>query len=346
MKRDSIGPLVNALASRASDIARVLLPAGVAEGNEWASSSKNHPDIGAVSVVVTGAKAGRVGFWGGRPDAPGTNGGDLLHLIMAVHRCDLKAAMEHARSYLGGAAPVIDEPRAIAEREDKTRRQAEIEAWKIARVRELHAKARPLLDSEGVRYLLSRGIDPRRLFNLSDRVRFLKSAEWWQGARREGNRRAPGPYFPAIICAVDNIAGEQHAGHFTFLSRDLTGKAPVEKPKLMMGPVGTGQIYLRRAAGAGVLQVVNEGMENGLTAMMAHGPADEAIVSPSLAQLKHVPVFDGCMGRIICPHNDWSNEGATREFERSLDALRRQGVPLRVLRASGGVNDLNDMVKP
>lgn len=345
-RRDTIGPLVDALNTRVDSLARELLPAGQMEGGEWASSSKNHSDIGAVSVVLKGSKAGRVGFWQGRPDAPGTNGGDLLHLIMAVNRLDLKAAIQWARDWLGGAAPPVDAAREVVTR-GPSEAEARREAWMRARACELFEAARPLAGSLGEVYLReARGVDLARIDGLSDRVRFHPRVEWWRGASREGARRVPGPYYPAIICAIDDPDRAQLAAHFTFLTRDGRGKAPVEKPKLMMGAVKNGQITLRYGARPGFLKVVNEGVENGFTALMAQEKGDASEVSPSLSSLKHVRGGPGCRGLIICPHNDWANPAAMRDFNTALAMIRRDGLPVAVLRPPEDVNDLNDMVKP
>ena len=342
--RNTIGPLVDALNLRALSLAQTLLPAGQMEGGEWASSSKNHGDIGAVAVVVKGGKAGRVGFWQGRPDKPGTNGGDLLHLIMAVNRTDLRGAIEWARSWLGGAAPPVDATRAVEEDQSRAERDKRVEDWKRNRVRELFEAARPIAGTLAERYMEARGIRLALLPGLSDRVRFHPAVEWWKGATKEGKRRVPGPKFPCIVSAIDSPEGVQMAGHFTFLARDGLGKAPVEKPKLMMAEVGNGMIVLRRGTRPDHRKVVNEGLENGLTAMMAQEPEDAAEVAPSLASLKHVRPGPG--GTIVCPHNDWSNAAAMRDFERALADIRRHGLPVAVLRAPPVVNDLNDMVKP
>lgn len=345
-RRDTIGPLVDALNTRADSLARALLPMGQMEGGEWASSSKNHGDIGAVSVVLKGAKAGRVGFWQGRPDAPGTNGGDLLHLIMAVNRLDLRAAILWARDWLGGAAPPVDASRAVEENADKAAREEKALQWKINRAREVFEASRPLGGTLAETYLESRGIYLRLMPGLSDRVRFNPSVEWWRGASVDGRRRVPGPRFPCLVSAIDDKEGVQQAGHFTFLAKDGRGKAPVENAKLMMGLVKGGSITLRASTKPGHLQVANEGLENGMTALMAQEPDDAADVAPSLSSLKYIPLREGCRGRIICPHNDWSNPAALRDFDGAMAVLRRQGLPIRVLRAVEGVNDLNDMVKP
>jgi|GEM_PF-3556414 hypothetical protein len=343
--RNTIGPLNDALNMRALALAQTLLPAGQMEGGEWASSSKNHGDIGAVSVVVKGSKAGRVGFWQGRPDKPGTNGGDLLHLIMAVNRLDLKGAIEWARSWLGGAAPPVDATRAVKEDVSAREREQKRRDWMRGRARELFEAARPLGGSLAERYMEARGTPLAMLHGLSDRVRFHPSVEWWRGATTDGRRRVPGPRFPCIVSAIDDADGNQLAGHFTFLARDGRGKAPVEKAKLMMGEVQDGLIYLRRSSKPGHRKVVNEGLENGWTAMMAQNRDDAAEVAPSLHSLKHVRGGEGCTGIILCPHNDWNNPAALRDFERAQAAIRRHGLPVAVLRPPPQVNDLNDLVK-
>lgn len=340
MTRD-LAAIKAGLSARAETLCRVLLPGGKIEAGEFVASG-SETGFGKVAVVLKGGKCGRVGFWAGRPDDPSKDGGDLIHLIMAVNRLRLGEAIRWAEEWLGGR------PAAVAERPERPapeRSEDERRAWMEKRALSLFELARPGLGGTVAEIYLrqARGVD-FDFARFSDDVRFHPRLEWWRGGRREGGRRIAGPCFPAIVLASRNAAGDFLGAHCTFLRHDGRGKADVEAAKLMMGSANQGWITLETGAPGGSC-AVNEGFENGATMMMASGPGHWHFVAPSLSALKRIVFPAECAGALLFPHNDWGNEAALRQFKAARAALEAQGKPVKVLRPQG-VNDPNDVVKP
>jgi hypothetical protein len=343
---EEIPRLVAALADRAESLCFALLPGGKIVAGEFTASGAD-TGFGSIGVVLKGGKRGRVGFWAGRPDNPTKDGGDLLHLIMATQGLQMRDAITWANDWLGGAAVAMAD---VPKRQVLEKSEAEIAEWKRKKAVAMFEAAQPVRDhtpaiaSAFWEYLGHRGI-ALHFERLSNDVRFAPRLEYWRGATRTADgRRQPGPAFPAIVCAIRQPDGRQTAVHCTFLSRMGRSKAPVEKPKLMMGEVKGGTICLQEGK-PGDPQILLEGVEDGLTAMMAAGLNYRIEAVTSLANLRHAPLPKGCPLRIICPDNDWHNQAAMAAYARAWDHLAAAGVPMREVRATGGAKDLNDMVK-
>ena len=98
------------------------------------------------------------------------------------------------------------------------------------------------------------------------------------------NGKAEGP-FPVMLARVDNVDGEIIAVHRTYISPDGSGKAPVEIPKLTLGPSGGGSVHLGLPKD-GVL-ALTEGIETGLAVQEATGlPVWAALSTSGLKSVK------------------------------------------------------------
>src|SRR5690606_8114568 len=73
-----------------------------------------------------------------------------------------------------------------------------------------------------------------------------------------------GGCFPAMVALVTDLFGNPVAIHRTYLNHDGSGKAPVRKPKMMLGPCKGNAVRL--APNTGKL-MVGEGIETCLSAM-------------------------------------------------------------------------------
>lgn len=93
------------LAQQAEDVARMLLPDGKREGQEWRCGSVHGEPGDSLGVHLTGAKAG---VW---RDFGADKGGDLIGLWMATKELSLREACEAAMEHLGIAA---DRPAHVA----------------------------------------------------------------------------------------------------------------------------------------------------------------------------------------------------------------------------------------
>jgi putative DNA primase/helicase len=99
-----------------------------------------------------------------------------------------------------------------------------------------------------------------------------------------GLKHASGGVWPAMVAlVVHGETGEALAVHHTFLARDGHGKAPVDPPKMMLGPCRGGVV---RLGGPGDVLMVGEGIETCLAAMQTTGkPAWAALSTSGLRSL-------------------------------------------------------------
>lgn len=88
------------LANSALSVAEMLLPGGRKNGSEWECGSVAGEKGESLKVHLSGPKAG---IW--QDFANPDHNGDLLDLWCAVRGCDLAAALDQARAYLGLSRP-------------------------------------------------------------------------------------------------------------------------------------------------------------------------------------------------------------------------------------------------
>ena len=121
-----------ALAERAPQVAEYLLPGGKKKGQEWKAGSVAGEAGDSLGVHLTGTKAG---VW---RDFAQDIGGDLIDLFMHVRGCNLAAAINEAKSFLGVQDVQLAQPR----------------EWKRPPQRQPEAKPQ----SPAIAWLKSRGI--------------------------------------------------------------------------------------------------------------------------------------------------------------------------------------------
>jgi DNA primase len=102
-----------------------------------------------------------------------------------------------------------------------------------------------------------------------------------------------GSLWPALVAAVTDAAGDLVAIQRTFLKLDGS-KAPIDRPKRALGPVGLGAV---RLAPAGTLIGLAEGIETALSAMELFRVPVWCVLGSNLARLtlpagvRHVVIF-------------------------------------------------------
>lgn len=121
-----------ALAERAPQVAEHLLPGGKKKGQEWKAGSVAGEPGDSLGVHLTGTKAG---VW---RDFAQDIGGDLIDLFMHVRGCNLAAAINESKSFLGVQDVQLAQPR----------------EWKRPPQRQPEAKPQ----SPAIAWLKSRGI--------------------------------------------------------------------------------------------------------------------------------------------------------------------------------------------
>lgn len=171
-------------------------------------------------------------------------------------------------------------------------------------------------------YLRSRGLD----LPASPAVRF-----------HAGLKHLTGGIWPAMVTLVTHgKTGSAIAIHRTFLARDGHGKAPVDSPKMMLGPCRGGMVLLGKP---GDVLLVGEGIETCLAAMQATGkPAWAALSTSGLRSLdlpRAIPEV------IVLADGDAPGEAAALDCARRW---QRKGRSVRIARPPSGM-DFNDLLK-
>jgi hypothetical protein len=151
-----------------------------------------------------------------------------------------------------------------------------------------------------------------------------------------GLKHPSGGMWPAMVALVSRGSDDtSFAIHRTFLTRDGSGKAPVDPQKMMLGPCTGGAV---RLGPIGDRLMIAEGIETALSAMQATGKSAWAALSTSGLRALDLP--DHVRDVIVLADGDEAGEAAAREC-----ALRwkRQGRRVRIARPPQGM-DFNDVL--
>lgn len=159
-----------------------------------------------------------------------------------------------------------------------------------------------------------------------------------QGLRfHPGLKHASGGVWPAMVAlVVHGETGEALAVHRTFLARDGHGKAPVDPPKMMLGPCRGGVVRLGEP---GDVLMVGEGIETCLAAMQATGKPAWAALSTS--GLRSLDLPRAIANVIVLADGDEPGEAAAQHCARRW---QREGRSVRIARPPSGM-DFNDLLK-
>ena len=149
-------------------------------------------------------------------------------------------------------------------------------------------------------------------------------------------RHRAGGGWPAMVALVTNgVDGTPLAIHRTYLARDGADKAPIDEPKMMLGPCRSGVV---RLATPGDVLMVGEGIETCLAAMQATGNPAWAALSTSGLRSLELPT--SIRDVIVLADGDAAGEAAARE---AAWRWKRQGRRVRIARPPRGM-DFNDML--
>lgn len=238
--------------------------------------------------------------------------GPLVHCHAGCTQRDVIAAL-HARGLWGaGAAPRMsaeERKRHDAERAEKSRQAVAI--WEAAQ---------PAQGTVVETYLRSRGINlippPSLRFAVLPLGRI---------------------HYHAMVALVTNaVTGKPQAVHRTFLMPDGSGKAPLGKPKMMLGPCAGGVVNLGHEITTHV--VVTEGIEDALSVMQIERvPTVAALSTSGMTRLKLPPSVRDVT---IAADGDEAGEKAARELAARLAT---SGVTVRIAWPPAG-QDFNDVL--
>lgn len=321
----------------------------------------------SLCIWTRGSAAGGFVDWADRDEVKG----DIFGLVAYLNGKPIKDfvfAAQWLRDMLGIAHMTAEDRRAAAEsRAQRKRENAEAEESRRRRgVRQAHQtwmSGRMIMrGSTAYRYLAARGVPLDQVRHYSGDLRYLPAAEYWMaaewGERIEGGRRQrykvrPGPKYPCIVTPLRDASGSLRSLHYTFLAPDGSGKAEVEKPKLIWpeqlglsmwiahGPSGLDPCQADATDGVSGPLCLTEGLEDGLSAALAV-PELRVWGAISLGNLAHQPVARPCVSEIyVAAQNDWGKAAALAQLQRAEAALARAGKPMTRLPAYTG-KDLND----
>jgi hypothetical protein len=302
---------------------------------------------GSFVVWVKGANPG---CW---KDYATGDAGDVLALVAHCRGTDMRGALDWALDRYGLRQMSAAERR----RRDAEARAARARAERLERESRdrdrrkanlTFSRALPGLSATVRRYLASRGLPIPDGFE-ARWFRSFEAYEWWPGRDRETGEG--GPLYPCMVAGFVDGGGRHVANHFTFLSPDGDGKAPVSKPKLMWPAMTGAVIRVTRGetgldpeaavkAGKRGPVVITEGIEDALTLANA-APECRIWCAGSLPNYAALVDHACVSGWVIARDNDWGKPQAAALFERATERLRGFGKPVRVIASTSG-KDFND----
>lgn len=141
--------------------------------------------------------------------------------------------------------------------------------------------------------------------------------------------------WPVMVAAVTNLAKEVVAIQRTFLRPDGAGKAPIDRPKRALGPVGLGAVRLGPASS---LVGLAEGIETGLSALELFRVPVWCALGANLARI----TLPGSIKRVaLFADHGAAGEAAAAKASATFRSERRQVV----VRFSPTGNDWNDHLR-
>ncbi len=219
--------IVDRLTGNIAALCEHLLPNGRREGAEWRCGSVQGEPGKSLGIHLAGAKAG---IWSDFADG---SKGDPLDLIQACLGLDKGGAVMWAKDWLGigdGTRAPLQSPQSAAIEappQDNPNGALALAIWN---------RSQPAAGTPVEAYLRNRGIG----IPAPPSIRYHVGVEYTQSGLR----------LPCMVSAVQAPDRSITAIHRTYILANGQGKAPVTKPKMMLGRVNGGCV---RLAGAGML---------------------------------------------------------------------------------------------
>ena len=208
----------------------------------------------------------------------------------------------------------------------RTATAAEKSAW----ARRLWERGMPATGGLADWYLRQRALPG---LSASAALRFLPSA-----------RYRDAECWPALLAAITNPGGELIATHRTFLARDGSGKAPLDEPRMSVGPIWGGAVYLDPIAPE---MLVAEGIETAASAgRLFKLPAIAAVSCGNLE--RHLSLPPEIRSILIAADNDPPDQRGKRPGQDPARAAARRWtaegrrVRIKVPKVEG--TDYNDVL--
>ncbi len=295
-----------------------LFPNGRRSGDEWrlANIKGDAPrKIGSCVIKLRGAHAGDF------IDFDGNQGGGPIRAIQEVTGAHGRALIAEA-AQMAGVAPGAPARLAAATPPQPKRDPA-------PEIAHILSAAQPIAGTPAAAYLSSRGL---AIPDTSDLL-FHPDLTHWE--TKTG--------YPAMLGQVRACDGAVIGLHRTYLASDneAVTKAPIAKPKMMLGRVAGGTVRLAAIGADGVLGLC-EGIETGLAVMTAC-PGLAVWAALSTSGLEQIELPPEARRILILADNDSSGAGL-RAAESAARRLREQRREVAIAMPPSAGEDFNDML--
>jgi len=319
--RYDLDVIVARLRDTAGDWVPRHFPNGRRVGDEWRLANIRGDRPRKQGSCVITLKGEHAGDW---IDFDGGQGGGPLSTLEEATGLSGRDLFAHAAEIVGWSpgAPSRQEPARSPKRERGPAREIAF----------ILSHAQPITDTPASTFLRGRGIDIPETADL----KFHPDLTHWE--TKAG--------LPALITVVRDHAGEAVAVHRTYLAVDdddpvKVDKAPVSKPRMMLGKVAGGAVRLAGIGDDGVLGLC-EGIETGL-AMMTAIPGLAVWATLSATNLEQVHLPPEARRIVILADHDASGAGA-RAAETAARRLRAEGRDVAIALPPREGEDFNDLL--
>ncbi len=146
-------------------------------------------------------------------------------------------------------------------------------------------------------------------------------------------------YWPALVCRIRGPKGNPMGLHRTFLAKDGSDKAPVQLPKMMLGPSSSGAVRFGRD---NKVIALAEGIETALSISRASRLTTWACLSTSGMKGLILPPIPVAEVVVICADNDGAGLEAAKATAARLEA---EGRAVSVITPQHAGQDFNDVLR-
>lgn len=322
-----------------------LLPNGRENTGYWETSNITDQHTGSYSLKVnlTGANRGLWTDFGAAKGSP-DRGGNMIQLVaMVKFNGRIGDACSWLRSWLG-----LDhlDPGRLATEKAKASRAAAANAVAAEERAGLNRRkahgmwlsAVPIPDTPAEKYLCSRGLDFRKAgLNAPAVLRFHPEIYCTETRSK----------LPAMVAAINDLAGAHLGTHRTWIQPNGSGKAALVEAKKSIGKYQGGFIHLWKGEHRCHLRdlpptapvVVSEGIEDGLSAVLAK-PSIRCIAGISLSNIGSLELPPQCPVHLLRQRD--TKERAIDAFEGAVARLQERGYNVFLIDPPVGVKDYND----
>ena len=320
LPRFDMDQIVRRLRDTAESWVPQLFPNGRRAGDEWRIADIHGRAPRKNGSCVITLKGPHAGDW---HEFDGDQGGGPVNTISQASGLDGAALIMEAAE-IAGVAPGAPERKAPPAVPPVAKRDA---AQEIAHIL---SGVVPVAGTPVERYLAGRGLAVPEGADLS----FHPDLTHWD--QKAG--------FPAMIGLVRDRAGEVIGLHRTYLQEETDGgvsKAPIAKPRMMLGRVAGGAVRLALFKGQAALGIC-EGIETGLAVMKAC-PGLAVWATLSTSGLEQVQLPPEATRVIILADHDESGAGL-RAAEAAARHLRMEGREAVIALPPAQGQDFNDLL--